>query len=86
MRWAVDDDNVVGGVDFGDRLGDAREEEIATLPSFRKDLRRVVLELVKFEISGDEIETGEICRPDDLGERPALVACTGSRRRVFRFP
>ena len=73
LRRAVDDDDVVGGVDFGDRLGNAREEEVAALPSFREDLRRVVLELVKLEISGDEIEAGEVGRPDDLGERPALV-------------
>ena len=73
LRRAIDDHDVVVRVDFRDRFGDAGEEEVSALSSLGEDLWSVVLELVQFQIPGNEIEASEVGWADDLGERPALV-------------
>src|SRR5208282_6677106 len=85
LRRAVDDHDVVGGVDCRYGFRDASEEEVAAMTSFGEDLGSVVFELVQLEISGDEIEAGEICRPDDLGKRTALVVVADSAVERFVF-
>ena len=57
----------------------------AAMSSFGEDLRSVVLELVQFEISGNEIEASEIGWADDLGERPALVIVPDRAVESFVF-
>ena len=59
---------------------------MSTLAAFDHCTRRVVLELHEFEVSWNQANSVEICRPDNVTHRPTLIVVSDGTVDRFVLP